>query len=124
MTATISSADLVRDFIADADQLVEELEAAALNVDAAAFRDRAHALRSSAAHLGATALFELCLKWRGIGPDQLAAEGAQYAMHLRSEFERLRRRPHEGVGPAGGERPSRVQPTATSAARRGGCVRA
>ena len=39
---------------------------------------------------GATALFELCLKWRGIGQDQLAAEGAQYAMRLRSEFERLR----------------------------------
>jgi two-component system, sensor histidine kinase RpfC len=81
---------LIRDFIADAEQLVEELEAAALDVDAAAFRDRAHALRSSAAHLGATALFELCLKWRGIGPDRLAAEGAQYAMQLRSEFERLR----------------------------------
>jgi two-component system, sensor histidine kinase RpfC len=81
---------LVRDFIVDAEQLVEELEAAALAADAAAFRDRAHALRSSAAHLGATALFELCLKWRGIGPDQLVAEGAQYAMHLRSEFERLR----------------------------------
>ena len=82
--------DLVRVFIADAEQLVEELEAAALHVDAAAFRDRAHALRSSAAHLGATALFELCLKWRGIGPDQLTAEGAHYAMRLRSEFERLR----------------------------------
>jgi two-component system, sensor histidine kinase RpfC len=81
---------LIRDFIADAEQLVEELEAAALDIDAAAFRDRAHALRSSAAHLGATALFELCLKWRGIGADRLAAEGAQYAMQLRSEFERLR----------------------------------
>jgi two-component system sensor histidine kinase RpfC len=81
---------LIRDFITDAEQLVEELEAAALDVDAAAFRDRAHALRSSAAHLGATALFELCLKWRGVGPDRLAAEGAQYAMQLRSEFERLR----------------------------------
>jgi two-component system sensor histidine kinase RpfC len=81
---------LIRDFIADAEQLVEELEAAALDADAAAFRDRAHALRSSAAHLGATALFELCLNWRGIGPDRLAAEGAQYAMQLRSEFERLR----------------------------------
>jgi two-component system, sensor histidine kinase RpfC len=81
---------LIRDFITDAEQLVEELEAAALDADAAAFRDRAHALRSSAAHLGATALFELCLKWRGVGPDRLAAEGAQYAMQLRSEFERLR----------------------------------
>ena len=70
--------------------MVEELEAAALHRDAAAFRDRAHALRSSAAHLGATALFELCLEWRGIGADELAAEGGTYAMRLRSEFERLR----------------------------------
>ena len=81
---------LIRDFIADAEQLVEELEAAALHYDAAAFRDRAHALRSSAAHLGATALFELCLEWRGIGTDELAAEGGTYAMRLRAEFERLR----------------------------------
>ena len=81
---------LIRDFIADAEQLVEELEAAALHCDAAAFRDRAHALRSSAAHLGATALFELCLEWRGIGTDELAAEGGTYAMRLRAEFERLR----------------------------------
>jgi two-component system sensor histidine kinase RpfC len=81
---------LIRDFIADAEQLVDELEAAALNCDAAAFRDRAHALRSSAAHLGATALFELCLEWRGIGADDLSAEGSAYAVALRSEFERLR----------------------------------
>jgi two-component system sensor histidine kinase RpfC len=81
---------LIRDFIADAEQLVAELEAAALHCDAAAFRDRAHALRSSAAHLGATALFELCLQWRGIGRDDLAAEGSAHAMRLRSEFERLR----------------------------------
>jgi two-component system sensor histidine kinase RpfC len=81
---------LIRDFIADAEQLVEELEAATLEGDAAAFRDRAHALRSSAAHLGATALFELCLEWRGIGTDELTAQGGTYAMRLRSEFERLR----------------------------------
>ena len=81
---------LVRDFIADAEQLVDELEAAALDCNAAGFRDRAHALRSSAAHLGATALFELCLQWRGVGSDDLAAQGADYVMRLRSEFERLR----------------------------------
>jgi two-component system sensor histidine kinase RpfC len=81
---------LIRNFIADAEQLVDELEAAALNCDAAAFRDRAHALRSCAAHLGATAIFELCLEWRGIGADDLTAEGGAHAMRLRSEFERLR----------------------------------
>jgi two-component system sensor histidine kinase RpfC len=82
---------LIRDFIADAEQLVEELETAALDCDPAAFRDRAHALRSSAAHLGATALFELCLQWRGMGTDELAAEGSVYSMRVRSEFERLRK---------------------------------
>ena len=81
---------LIRDFIADAEQLVDELEAAAFDRDAATFRDCAHALRSSAAHIGATAVFELCLGWRGIGPADLAAEGADYATLLRSEFERLR----------------------------------
>jgi two-component system, sensor histidine kinase RpfC len=81
---------LIRDFIADAEQLVDELEAAALERDAATFRDRAHALRSSAAHIGATAVFELCLEWRGIGPDDLATQGADYATLLKSEFERLR----------------------------------
>jgi two-component system sensor histidine kinase RpfC len=81
---------LIQDFIADGEQLVDELEAAALERDAATFRDRAHALRGSAAHIGATALFELCLEWRGIGPDDLATEGADYATFLRSEFERLR----------------------------------
>jgi two-component system sensor histidine kinase RpfC len=81
---------LIRDFIADAEQLVDELEAAALDRDAATFRDRAHALRSSAAHIGATAVFDLCLAWRGIGPDDLASQGADFATLLRSEFERLR----------------------------------
>jgi two-component system sensor histidine kinase RpfC len=81
---------LIRDFIADAEQLVDELEAAALDRDAATFRDRAHALRSSAAHIGATSVFDLCLAWRGIGPDDLASQGADFATLLRSEFERLR----------------------------------
>lgn len=81
---------LIRDFIADAEQLVDALQAAALDRDAVTFRDRAHALRSSAGHIGATAVFELCHQWRGIGPDDLAAEGAVYAALLKTEFERLR----------------------------------
>lgn len=82
---------LIEDFIIDAEQLIAELEAGAVAVDAVTFRDRAHALRSSAAHIGATALFELCLGWRGIGAAELAERGADYAVRLRSEFERLRR---------------------------------
>lgn len=84
-------AQILDDFIADAEQLVTELEAAAAAADAAVFRDRAHALRSSAAHLGASALFELCLGWRGIGPDELVAHGADHTARLKAEFTRLRR---------------------------------
>ena len=60
-------AGLIKDFIVDAEELIAELDRARLAGDAAAFRDRAHALRSSAAHIGASALFDLCLGWRGIG---------------------------------------------------------
>jgi two-component system, sensor histidine kinase RpfC len=80
---------IVNDFLADAGQLVTELEDAAASGDAAIFRDRAHALRSSAAHVGAVALFDLCLGWRGIGADELAGQGARHAARLRSEFARL-----------------------------------
>ncbi len=83
-------AGLIHDFIADAEQLIAELEAGAAAADAATFRDRAHALRSSAAHIGATALFELCLEWRGIGAAELAERGVDHVARLRSELERLR----------------------------------
>jgi two-component system sensor histidine kinase RpfC len=82
---------LIQDFIADGEQLIADLETGAAALDAATFRDQAHALRSSAAHIGATALFELCLSWRGIGPAELAERGAEHVARLRSEFERLRR---------------------------------
>jgi two-component system sensor histidine kinase RpfC len=81
---------VINDFIVDAEQLIAELAAAARADDAITFRDRAHALRSSAAHVGATALFELCFGWRGIGPAELAEQGAAHIARLESEFERLR----------------------------------
>ena len=81
---------VIRDFLVDAEQLIAELAAAARAQDAAAFRDRAHALRSSAAHIGATALFQLCLGWRGIGAAELAAQGGGCIARLEAEFERLR----------------------------------
>ena len=83
-------AEVIQDFITDGDELVMELEAAAAAGDATAFRDNAHALRSSAAHIGATALFEICLAWRGLDPAELAEHGASYVTQLKSEFERLR----------------------------------
>ena len=81
---------VVREFVADAEQLVAELKAAAAGGDAVMFRDRAHALRSSAAHMGALAVFDLCLGWRGISPAELAGKRKAITIRLTTEFERMR----------------------------------
>jgi len=82
--------EVVKDFIEDADMLIDELEHAATSADSLAFRDRAHALRSSATHLGAVGIRELCLTWRDFGPKELTTRGTQEIRLLRSEFDRLR----------------------------------
>ena len=102
---------IINDFIVDAEQLIAELGAAAAAVDVATFRDRAHALRSSAAHLGARALFELCLGWRGIGATELAAQGIDHTARLKTEFERLRAALRaELAEPASPEPPAVIRP--------------
>jgi two-component system sensor histidine kinase RpfC len=83
-------AAVITDVLEDADQLVHQMARAAAERDAATFRDCAHALRSSAAHIGATAIFELCLAWRRITPEDLAEHGASHTTRLESAFEQLR----------------------------------
>jgi two-component system sensor histidine kinase RpfC len=83
-------AGVIDDFLADATTLVQELEAAAQAGRMREFRDRAHALRSSAAHLGGTALFELCLSWRDLGDEALSLGSRAEMARLRRELDRLR----------------------------------
>ena len=83
-------ASVINDFLADGDELVRQIKRAAAERDVGAFRDCAHALRSSAAHIGATAVFELCLAWRRITPDELAEHGASHVARLEAAFEQLR----------------------------------
>jgi two-component system sensor histidine kinase RpfC len=83
-------ASVINDFLADGDELVRQIKRAAAERDVGAFRDCAHALRSSAAHIGATAVFELCLAWRRITPDELAEHGASHVVRLEAAFEQLR----------------------------------
>jgi two-component system sensor histidine kinase RpfC len=82
---------VIGDFLDDATQIVARIEAAAAAGRTRELRDQAHALRSSAAHLGAVALFELCLSWRDLADDSLAARGKAETVRLRREFERFRR---------------------------------
>jgi two-component system, sensor histidine kinase RpfC len=84
-------ATLVRDFVDDAELLVEDVDSAVQLNDVTAFNDAIHTLRSAAANVGASAVFKLCLSWRNVGLGQLKAEGQSYISQLRVEFERVRR---------------------------------
>jgi two-component system sensor histidine kinase RpfC len=50
------------------------------------FRELAHALRSSAANVGATKVFELCLALRAVTPNELALEGERQIQRLDDEI--------------------------------------
>ncbi len=43
-----------------------------------------HSLRSSAANLGARRLFAMCLEWRALGAEELAAQGGERIAALRA----------------------------------------
>lgn len=99
-------AQLIDEFLADGAGIVARISRAAAAGDARAFRDEAHALRSSAAYLGATALFDLCLGWRAIDDDALILRGTVEVARLEREFDRLRAallaaRPGPATGAAG-----------------------
>jgi len=78
--------ELVESFITDGERLVVELGEAADRGDVASFRDAAHALRSAATHLGATALFERCLAVKSIEADALQAEAQTLRRDLADAF--------------------------------------
>jgi CheY-like chemotaxis protein/HPt (histidine-containing phosphotransfer) domain-containing protein len=83
-------ATLVRDFVDDAEILLDDVESAVQNNDVTAFDDAVHTLRSAAANVGAAAVFKLCLSWRNISLNQIKTEGRTYVTQLRAEFERVR----------------------------------
>jgi two-component system sensor histidine kinase RpfC len=76
---------LVSQFSDDAAELLSSLRAAVAKEDVQRFRDAAHALRGSAANLGATRVFEACLALRAITPSQLALEGDAQVSRLVSD---------------------------------------
>jgi two-component system sensor histidine kinase RpfC len=57
-----------------------------------------HALRSSAANVGARRLYKLCLEWRELTRDELVASGSSRFVQLQGEFsaaERALRERHD-----------------------------
>jgi len=80
--------DLVSQFSRDSAQLLNGLHKAVAEKDAYRFRELAHALRSSAANVGATRVFDICLALRAITGKELAADGQAQASQIGDEIAR------------------------------------
>lgn len=83
-------AGLTEDFLEEAAQVLQALQAAAGRGDARRFRAEAHALRSSAANMGAKAIYELCSAAEAMSAAEVAAAGAGQVSLLAAELERVR----------------------------------
>jgi two-component system sensor histidine kinase RpfC len=82
--------DIVAQYVADAALVLASLAAAVAERDQKAFREQAHALRSCAANVGAQNVYRMCLAWRDLDAQEIAASGAQCMKILEKEFERVR----------------------------------
>lgn len=83
--------DVADQFAAEANQLMLKIAASIGDLDEEAFRAHTHALRSSAANVGALRLYRLCLAWRDLDATALAKGGAERLAELQREFESARR---------------------------------
>lgn len=83
-------AQVVDDYLLDVAQLQKELERAVADGDARAFRDAAHALKSSSAHIGAQTVFEACVGLRHLDDHALLMRAATELARLEAEIERAR----------------------------------
>ena len=90
--------ELAQLFADDASRTIVDISAAVSNGDARAFQDSVHALRSSAANIGALEIFKMCLAWREASPLDLATNGEEYLVLIRNEFDRVCE--NLGVAPA------------------------
>jgi CheY-like chemotaxis protein/HPt (histidine-containing phosphotransfer) domain-containing protein len=79
--------EIVNQFIVDGAGALRNLTRVAVDHDVEMFRDQAHALRSSAANVGARGIYETCLSWRAIAPEQLARDGAAHMRTLNRQFQ-------------------------------------
>ncbi|HET7911097.1 MAG TPA: ATP-binding protein [Pseudolabrys sp.] len=82
--------ELASQFIQDGGEILDVLAEAAAAGDLKAFREQLHALRSAAANIGARGIYEMCLGWRHIAPEDFAVRGEAHLKKLNEEFERVR----------------------------------
>jgi two-component system sensor histidine kinase RpfC len=84
-------AEIVSDFLAETEELMECLRVAAAAADAESFRSWAHAICSGAANVGARQLCELAGPWQAVSAEQLRRHGEDYASEIAAHLIKLKR---------------------------------
>ena len=92
--------EVLTEFLADADLLLSDMEAASGRKDAVEFKDAAHSLRSSANHVGASRMVKMLLELRDARANELGDVGIQTIKSLRGEFAKVRTRLERELGQA------------------------
>jgi len=83
--------ELMEDYLADAEIMLERLMQSASRGDLEAFRTDDHALQSSSANMGALALGGLCAPWRSLRGDELRARAPDFARQAKAELRRTQK---------------------------------
>jgi two-component system sensor histidine kinase RpfC len=82
--------DVTKTFLLDGAEILQELRRAVHDKNDEAFRDLVHALRSSAANVGAFMIYENCLQLRDIDRDDLLLLGREHVEQITQNFEKVR----------------------------------
>ena len=82
--------EILKDFIIDTEDLLRSLDQALAARNIAGMRDVVHAMRSSAANVGAVRVSRLCGEICAASTPDLERDASQRLTALREEFERFR----------------------------------
>lgn len=82
--------DLLREYVADAESLIEMIRESVAEGDIDGFRNGTHALRSSGANIGADKVAELCRHYQRIERSEFDAKAESHLASLDAELERVR----------------------------------
>lgn len=106
--------EVVSQFVSEGVSVLMNIARAVGDADAAQFASLAHALRSSAANVGAKRLYRLCLDWRELPRAELVISGPARFVRLQQEFDAAQRalRAWQFDGPQRGPAESLAQVTA------------
>lgn len=84
-------AELMEDYLVDAETMLGRLVHSAALGDLTAFRSDAHALQSSSANIGALALGRICAPWRNLRGEELQAGAMEFTRQAKAELKRTQR---------------------------------